>query len=155
MLDTFQLSAIGGYSQTDKGEASIFLFAVLIAPIGGPPFFFITGIAGGFGYNRKLPPPGPVASNPFMQLMNGGLQLSGDDAVQFKALSSEFMVMASDYWVAAGVKFTTFGFIQARSSSPSSSARTSRSRSWARPPSASNPWCTSRSTSRPSGIRTG
>ena len=53
----FELSAIGGYTKI-AGDSSLFIFASLVAPLGGPLYFFITGIAGGFGYNRLLPPPG-------------------------------------------------------------------------------------------------
>src|SRR3569623_676147 len=48
---SFGLTAIGGYSPKDR---SFFLFVRLNAPLGGPPFFFITGLAGGFGINRTL-----------------------------------------------------------------------------------------------------
>ncbi|WP_310602512.1 DUF6603 domain-containing protein, partial [Anaerosporobacter sp.] len=41
------ITAIGSY-QND----SIFAFAILKAQIGGPPAFFVTGLALGFGYNR-------------------------------------------------------------------------------------------------------
>ena len=36
IVNLFQLSAIGAYTEVD-GEASLFLFASLVAPLGGPP----------------------------------------------------------------------------------------------------------------------
>ena len=47
------LSAIGSYAYLD-GHPSLFVYAVLDYPIGGPAFFFVTGLAAGFGYNRGL-----------------------------------------------------------------------------------------------------
>src|SRR6185503_19674840 len=37
------LSAIGAYSKTDSGDPSLFLYATLDKPLGGPSFFFVTG----------------------------------------------------------------------------------------------------------------
>ena len=42
--------ALGGYT-------SLFMFAALGEALGGPPFAFITGLGGGFGYNRELVDP--------------------------------------------------------------------------------------------------
>jgi hypothetical protein len=53
--ETFSIAAIGTYRGGD--DPSLFVFAVLNQAIGGPPFFFITGLAGGFGYNRTLKTP--------------------------------------------------------------------------------------------------
>ncbi len=39
IVNLFQLSAIGGYTEVD-GDASLFLFASLVAPLGGPPVLF-------------------------------------------------------------------------------------------------------------------
>jgi hypothetical protein len=47
------LSAIGSYS-LKAGHPSLFIYAVLDYPLGGPSFFFVTGLAAGFGYNRGL-----------------------------------------------------------------------------------------------------
>ena len=44
------LSAIGSYALKD-GHPSLFIYAVLDYPLGGPSFFFVTGLAAGFGYN--------------------------------------------------------------------------------------------------------
>jgi hypothetical protein len=47
------LSAIGSYSRLN-GQPSLFIYAVLDYPLGGPSFFFVTGLTAGFGYNRSL-----------------------------------------------------------------------------------------------------
>ena len=52
----YGLSVYGGYGvvgpENDRFTA-IFLFGAVNGPIGGPPAFFITGIGGGFGINRR------------------------------------------------------------------------------------------------------
>ena len=52
--ETFTISAIGSYTTTDQGHPSLFIYGILDKPIGGPPFFFVTGLALGFAYNRSL-----------------------------------------------------------------------------------------------------
>jgi len=53
---TLNLSAIGSYAYF-QGHPSLFIYAILDYPIGGPSFFFVTGLAAGFGYNRALKVP--------------------------------------------------------------------------------------------------
>ncbi len=48
---TFSISGIGSYAQLKQGDPSLFLFAQLEAPLGGPPAFFVTGLMAGFGLN--------------------------------------------------------------------------------------------------------
>ncbi|PWL31090.1 DUF6603 domain-containing protein [uncultured Roseivirga sp.] len=55
-LTKFQLSAIGSYAN-DHGNPSLFVFANLDEPLGGPAFFFVTGLAFAFGINRNLVKP--------------------------------------------------------------------------------------------------
>jgi hypothetical protein len=108
----FELSAIGGYTQIQNGPASLFIFASLVAPLGGPPWFFITGVAGGFGFNRSLPAPGLLLDHPFLKVMRGEISVgTGNAAEDLKALSVHFAAMAGQHWIAAGIQFTAFGFI--------------------------------------------
>jgi imidazolonepropionase-like amidohydrolase len=44
------------YGQVD-GKTSVFLYAYLDKALGGPAFFYVTGLALGFGYNRKVDVP--------------------------------------------------------------------------------------------------
>ncbi|HEY5317669.1 MAG TPA: DUF6603 domain-containing protein, partial [Solirubrobacteraceae bacterium] len=112
----------GGYAEVED-HPSLFLYAVLDYPIGGPEFFFVTGLAAGFGYNRKLliPSIDGVATFPLVQWALG----TGDppptdpsslaDAVTkvVTELSSSGVVAPSlgDDWVALGVKFTSFDLV--------------------------------------------
>lgn len=63
------VSALGSYTKVE-GEASFFAFVVLPIPLGGPPMFFVEGLALGFGYNRSLVVPGidKIAKRDFMLL---------------------------------------------------------------------------------------
>ena len=87
----------------------MFIFASLVAPLGGPPFFFITGIAGGFGFNRALPDPALMLDHPFLKVMRGEIDISGPAADVLKDLSSKhFPVQRGQHWIAAGIAFTAF-----------------------------------------------
>jgi hypothetical protein len=107
----FELSAIGGYTQLPDETTSLFIFASLVAPLGGPPWFFITGVAGGFGYNRSLPAPGLLLDHPFLKVMRGEISVGGNAAEDLKGLSIHFVAMKGQHWIAAGIQFTAFGFI--------------------------------------------
>ena len=108
----FELSAIGGYTQLEDDTTSLFIFASLVAPLGGPPWFFITGVAGGFGYNRSLPAPGLMLDHPFLRVMRGEIAVgTGNAANDLKDLSIHFVAVKGQHWIAAGIQFIAFGFI--------------------------------------------
>lgn len=114
VADFFELSAIGGYTRLEDESPSLFIFASLVAPLGGPPFLFVTGVAGGFGYNRLLPPPGPIAENPFMRVMRGEIPLGGGPSTALQTLGKEFLPSKGQHWIAAGLQFVSFGFIHGK-----------------------------------------
>jgi hypothetical protein len=112
-----QIGAVGGYCEVDQ-HPSLFAFAVLDYPIGGPAFFFVTGLAGGFGFNRALviPPVDRVADFPFVKWAQGqGAPAMAGSAVAavIGELSSSGVVAPSvgEHWVAAGVRFTSFELV--------------------------------------------
>lgn len=120
-LPGFSIGALGGYAEY-QGHPSCFLFAVLDAELGGPPFFFVTGLAAGFGLNRNLviPPVGSLASFPLIQWATGqgpSSTASGDtgDQVQqaMTTLADSGVIAPSigEYWMAAGVQFTSFELV--------------------------------------------
>ncbi|MFT3714066.1 MAG: hypothetical protein QM817_40915 [Archangium sp.] len=101
----FGLSALGGLRPGDP--PSFYVFAVLNAPLGGPPYFFLTGVAGGFGANRGLvvPPVSELESFPLLSLM------SGDADALAKTLTTDqnaFPVDVGAGWFALGINFTSF-----------------------------------------------
>lgn len=121
-VGTFGLQAYGGFSN-ELSSPSLFIFAHLEAPLGGPPFFFITGLAGGFGVNRdfKLPDFNQLTSYPLLpsnSRIPTGSDLTGDPQKQLEtmtkaliSLSRYIPVKQGSYWLAAGVDVTSFEMI--------------------------------------------
>ncbi|HEY5981820.1 MAG TPA: DUF6603 domain-containing protein [Microlunatus sp.] len=117
------IGALGGYCEVE-GHPSLFLYAVLDFPIGGPAFFFVNGLAAGFGFNRKLviPPVDGVATFPLVQWAQGtgspppmDPNAIADNVVKvITELSASGVVAPSvgDYWLALGIRFTSFELVQ-------------------------------------------
>ena len=81
------IPAIGSYILTE--DPSLLIYALLDKPIGGPPFFFVTGLAAGFGYNRRLNPP-PLYRLPEFPLISAALNpstSSSDIALELRKLA--------------------------------------------------------------------
>ena len=118
-LGDIALGALAGYA-TYEGDPSFFLYAVLDAPLGGPSFFFVTGVAAGFGINRQLvvPDVSGVAKFPLVQWAVGidapSSSPTGDVGSQvaatMQALSQSGVIAPEigEYWFAIGVHFTSF-----------------------------------------------
>ncbi|MBC7569060.1 MAG: hypothetical protein H7319_04920 [Spirosoma sp.] len=108
-----ELSAIGSYAKLD-GYSSLMLYAVLKYPLGGPSFFFVTGLAAGFGYNRDLvlPPVEEVSSFPLVAMATDSTPA---DAANLTAiltrLGAAIPPLNGQYFLAAGIKFTSFKLI--------------------------------------------
>ncbi|MBE7451449.1 MAG: hypothetical protein HS111_21890 [Kofleriaceae bacterium] len=115
-LAGFQLGAVGAYRQID-GDPSLFVFAALNAPLGGPPFFFVTGVAGGFGVNRQLViPDDPKAldQHVLFRVMEGDATYLADVGAMGDALAKQMPAEVGSSWFAAGVSFTSFSLIQGK-----------------------------------------
>lgn len=111
----YGVDLFGGYANPTDGNgsfASFFAFGALHAPIGGPPAFFITGIGLGLGINRALEPPSmdTITSDPFLVAMKA-LGPAPDPKVQLEAMRTKFTPQRDEYWVAAGISFTSFVLI--------------------------------------------
>ena len=101
----------GSYAQPDPSQGndwpSFFLFVMVDAPIGGPPYLYVSGLAGGFGFNRglKIPEAGQLLSFPLVQgaLGEGDLQagMSADQALE--KMSDWVYPETGAFWIAAGV----------------------------------------------------
>ena len=121
-VEQLQIAALGGYTEVD-GHPSFFLYAVLDYPIGGPAFFFVTGLAAGFGYNRRLviPPVDQVSTFPLVQWAQGmgnpppmtTNSIAGAVKQVVGELSSSGVIAPSvgDHWLAVGVHFTSFELV--------------------------------------------
>ncbi|MBD2289267.1 hypothetical protein H6F92_10870 [Microcystis wesenbergii FACHB-1317] len=115
------LSAIGSYAYVD-GHPSLFIYALLDYPIGGPSFFFVTGLAAGFGYNRalKVPTIDQVATFPLVAEAISPPPAEGSNLDKAARLTEELNKLR-DYippetgqiFLAIGVKFNSFKTIDA------------------------------------------
>lgn len=113
---TWGLSAVASYAQLKSGAPSLFIFVDVDYPLGGPAFFFVEGLMGGFGINRALRMPtfeqvqqfpllsAPVTGNAKARSMAKLRELENKDAPWIKP-------EAGQYWLAVGVKFSTFKFV--------------------------------------------
>ncbi|HRW09337.1 MAG TPA: hypothetical protein P5121_29755, partial [Caldilineaceae bacterium] len=110
------LGALGSYTYFN-GHPSFFVYALLDYPLGGPAFFFVTGLAAGFGFNRRLTMPtiDQVATFPLVQWASdpassptannqGSAALLG----ALTGLASYIPPSTGDYFLAVGIKFTSF-----------------------------------------------
>lgn len=116
----FQFTAMGAYSKAE-GQNSLFVFAFIGAPMGGPPFFFVTGLAFGFGMNRDfiLPDIGKVASFPLVKMCAGGQapQMDKNNPKEgvlqtLKSLGDAIPPNPGAYFVVAGIRFESFKIIK-------------------------------------------
>jgi hypothetical protein len=112
--EVFSLAALGSYAVI-KEQPSLFIFAVLHKELGGPAFFFVTGLAFGFGVNRllRLPAIGEVHNFPLIKSATDPNYFSGDASPRtaLQKLQEYIPPSVGDYWLAAGVKFNSFGMI--------------------------------------------
>ncbi len=118
----FALKAMGSYAVVD-GKTSVFLYAVLDQPIGGPPFFFVEGLAAGFGYNRevRVPHVGDVASFPLVSQVMGpgkskvrgrpGAPLADRIRDRLASLDTHLVPREGAHFGAFGVKFNSFRLV--------------------------------------------
>ena len=111
----YGLDLFGGYAHPTGPQgsfASFFAFGALHAPLGGPPAFFVTGIGLGFGINRQLTPPTieNITTNVFMVAMKA-LGPAPDPMVQLEQMRTQIRPAQGQYWVAAGISFTSFVLI--------------------------------------------
>jgi hypothetical protein len=108
---TFTVGALGSYVQLDAGP-SMFVYAFLDYPIGGPAFFFVRGLAAGFGYNRRLIAPAvdAIVGFPLVAEAVGAVQPS-DLPGELARLQEAIPPSPGDYFLAIGVHFTSFEMI--------------------------------------------
>ena len=129
------LGAIGAYEKFGS-DPSLFIYIWVDFPLGGPPWFFIEGLAAGIGINRRLTVPGidqihtfPLVSNVIGGSPAGGAglgnQLAAADgntepskpggtsnlANQLAVLEKYLAPEVGQFWAAAGLKFNSFELI--------------------------------------------
>lgn len=111
----FSMTAMGSWASVE-GHPSLFVFALVDIPLGGPAFFFVTGLSGGFGYNRalKVPAQDKVQDFPLVAGISNPDAVGGKNASPTAALAAikEYIPPAQGVnFIAAGVQFTTFEVI--------------------------------------------
>ena len=107
----FQISAFGAYSAIDTGGGqtapSVFIYGSFNGVLGGPPAFFVTGVALGGGYNSKLETPGLREVQEF-PLVAAVMSPPGKRSGVRENLEKYIQPSHGDYWGAVGVRFTSF-----------------------------------------------
>ncbi|MDQ3982849.1 MAG: hypothetical protein M3271_09255, partial [Actinomycetota bacterium] len=127
---TLSLAALGSYAQLTTGQPSLFVFAQVEEPLGGPPAAFVTGLMAGVGFNRSLtiPAQDEVTAFPLLALNDAPvpgqprpLRQPGDVlAVLEGAPAPDGTTRAwiapepGAYWLAVGVEFTSFEIVKSR-----------------------------------------
>lgn len=109
-------SALGGWSP-DADPASFFLYANVNIPLGGPPYLQLKAIAGGIGINRSLILP-TIEQLPGYILLPANAPPASTSAVGtvqtvLPQLQKYFVDEPGEYWVAAGIAFSSFEMIEA------------------------------------------
>jgi hypothetical protein len=114
----FGAVAMGGYAEF-SGQTSMFVFASIDALIGGPPYFLVNGLCGGFGYNNalRIPAQDEVFQFPFVAALSDPAVFGPDptplSVLQHVMAGSNPWVTpsAGDFWLGLGIRFSTFEVI--------------------------------------------
>ena len=108
--ETFQITVLGSYGSiltNGKKTPALFLYGTYAGVLGGPPAFFVLGLALGGGYNTRLtlPPIENVAEFPLVEAVTDPEKFAkgGNTRLQ-EAVQPSY----GDHWLAVGVKFTSF-----------------------------------------------
>lgn len=115
----YGIAAVGAFAQLADGSPSLFVFGMAKGQFGGPPAFFVTGLAAGFGYNRRLtlPAADQVSQFPFVLMATqGSAYLPDPDASAALAKLGQGGWVPPEqgqYWVAAGIAFSSFQLVDA------------------------------------------
>jgi hypothetical protein len=111
----FTIGGIGSYAKTKDGTISLFVYGAYSGPLGGPAFFFVTGIALGFGYNRtiKLPSINEVRDFPLVAMvLNPDPKRTINNILSDLIAKNTIPISPGDYWLAIGIKFTSFKIVE-------------------------------------------
>lgn len=112
----YGITIYGGFGQGEEnGERYVSFFAVgaINGPIGGPPAFFLTGIGGGFGINRKLLVPTDLSNfggYPLIEALDVAARPQ-EPMDQLRELGRYFPMKKGTFWFAAGISFNSFALV--------------------------------------------
>jgi hypothetical protein len=119
--EKYGILAIASYAQLKNGIQSFFVYAQLNATLGGPPYFIVEGLMGGFGFNRNLRIPDfdEVIDFPLLAFGTSNEAATKNNALHvLQILEGEkpghtgktrkwIQPQAGDYWLAVGLKFSS------------------------------------------------
>lgn len=117
-INQYSFQAIGSYGELPgSGEKTFFAYLMLGMPMGGPPFFFVNGLALGFGVNRslKLPDLDGVRIFPLVAAAMGDDSVLKPDTPPKQALgalSKSIIPASGQYFMSAGIRFLTYGVLE-------------------------------------------
>ncbi|MGA0611702.1 DUF6603 domain-containing protein [Caldimonas sp. KR1-144] len=113
----YGLTVYGGYGEgVDTGGTrftSFFAVGAINGPIGGPPAFFVTGVGGGFGINRRLVLPTDLSTfgnYPLIQALDIAAK-PVEPMQQLRQLRDYFPMQRGTFWFAGGLSFTSFALV--------------------------------------------
>lgn len=103
---------VGAYCNINN-RPSLVVYGVMNAAIGGPPAFYVTALAAGFGVNRqlKVPPVEQVKQFPFVGAVTGGKELSKNPIGLIRQIDHHAPAAHNQYFLTFGVRFTSFNII--------------------------------------------
>lgn len=110
------ITALGAWTTLDR-QPSLFVYALLDYPLGGPAFFYVTGLALGFGYNRGLvlPSLNELPAFPLVAAAVGDAPGSRDPTGALASLNAPKQWVppqTGEDWLAVGVRFRSFNMLE-------------------------------------------
>jgi hypothetical protein len=109
--EQLSVAALGAYAPY-QGHPSLFVYGFLDRAFGGPPFFFVTGLAAGFGYNRALHPPPIDGVEGFPLVLEArGIASQKPLTEELAALHDYVVPSVGDAFLTAGVAFNSFKLV--------------------------------------------
>ena len=113
--DALSLMLAGEFRQ-HEGHPSLLLFGLFDEPLGGPGFFFVTGLAAGLGYNRTVDVPkvNQVADFPLVLAATAEQQTNKpkDPGQALDSMGTSLPPATGEHFLAVGVKFTSFKVVE-------------------------------------------
>ena len=115
-IEDLGLTVVGAYSRPSDAQGpytSLFIFGSVGYPLGGAPFAFVIGLGGGFGYNRQLNVPDDLSVIDSFVLVSAidDSSLANDPMGALLAMGTQIPPSRGAFWIAAGVRLTTFGLV--------------------------------------------
>jgi len=113
------IEALGAYRTlkdpaTQQEHPSLFVYALINYPLGGTVFFYVEGLAAGFGYNRtlKIPQLDQVAEFPLIKQAISPPSPPSTPMQVVEQLSASITPAIGEYFIAVGVRFNSFKNIE-------------------------------------------